>query len=116
MSSTAHAGQLLSKFLKEIANEETELLTIDGEDRMTTKAEALARLMWRMALGYEEETIASNGQRSRIAHAPDKKMMALLFDRIEGRATILSETQKGQTVADKVSEQGKQRIAQAGVL
>ena len=109
------AGQLLSQFLRKIAQEETELVTTDGEDKMATKAEAMARLMWRMALGYTEEKMQTNGIKE-IIHPPDRAMIGLLFDRIEGRAPLMTETGKKRTIADKVSEQGKKRIAKAGGL
>ena len=107
------AGQLLSQFLRSIAEEKTEVETIDGSDEMVTKAEALARKMWRMGLGYTEEVI-KNGVITEIKHPPDKSMIHLLWDRIEGRAGLAADAGDKPTTADKVSEQGKKRIAEAG--
>ncbi len=106
------AGKLLSAFIRQIAEEETEAL-IDSdvsEDRMVTKAEALARLIWRKALGYKEVQIVK-GEAVDIKYAPDKGCMALIFDRMEGKAPAsLDEGDEKLTVAERVSEQGKKRI------
>ena len=103
------AGMLLSQFIRSIALEKTELVKIDGEDQMATKAEALARLVWKKALGYTEQK-AEEGSLIDYYHAPDKTMIGLLWDRMEGRAPLMN-PEKGnkRTIADKVSEQGKKR-------
>lgn len=116
------AGQLLSAFLRQIAEEPTELIKDGGEDRIATKAEALARQMWKDALGYREivpvidkdgKTIGSN----EVIHAPNRAMMELVFNRIEGRAPIaVQEGDEKITVTERVSEEGKKRIGKAGGL
>lgn len=99
------AGKLLSGCLKMIAEEVTEFDTTS--DRMISKAEALSRIIWRDALGYEE--IDKSGITH--IHRPDKACIGIVFDRIEGRAqTAISEGDGKLTAADKVSEQGKKRI------
>ena len=109
------ARQFLTSFLKKIADEQTETLFIEGEDKMITKAEALARLIWKMALGYEETNIVNGEMLPSIIHNPNKGMMGLLFDRIEGRAVPVAEVGKEKKdIADKISAQGKSRIAEAG--
>jgi len=108
------AGQLLSQFLRSIAEEQTEFIKDDdGEDKMASKAEALARKMWKMALGYEEKQSKGN-EEILVEYKPDKSMMRLLFDRIEGRVPTVDEAKDPRTTADKVTEQGKKRIADAG--
>lgn len=111
------AGLLLSKFLREIAAEQTELCKgEDGEDRMVTKAEALARLVWRKALGYTEtvqyhDAKTGNLGEEKLVHSPDKAMMHLLFDRIEGKTPSLDSGKNNPlTIADRVSQEGKNRI------
>jgi hypothetical protein len=103
------AGTLLSSFLRKIAQESTELVADPNQgDRMATKAEALARLMWKMALGYKEEDVKTG--KAVIVH-PDKGMMSLLFDRIEGRASMSGDLNPNKrTVADRISEQSKDRL------
>lgn len=110
------AGQLLSKWLRQIAEEETEFIKDnDGEDRMATKAEAIARLIWKKALGYSEKKINSKGVEVIENHPPDRTMMSMIFDRIEGRAPVSTDMgKKKRSVADKVSEQGAKRIKDAG--
>lgn len=104
------AGQLLSQFIRDIALEKTALVKIDGEDQIVSKAEALARLVWKKALGYTEQ-IKEDGVLVDHIHVPDRTMIALLWDRMEGRAPLMNPDKKGgRTIADKISEQGKKRI------
>ena len=112
------AGKLLSSYIRLIAEEETEIVVdpVTGEDRMATKAEGLARLMWKKALGYKEVNIVG-GLPIEITHHADKFMMGMLFDRMEGRAPVTVGDSDGKmTTAERVSEQGKKRIEQAGGL
>lgn len=114
MSETKKAGVLLAGFLKQIALEETECVRIDGEDKMVSKAECLARMVWRMALGYEENKVTADGVKV-IEHLPNKGMMDVLLDRIDGRAVPVSDTgDRERSIADKISDRGKSRIAEAG--
>lgn len=108
------AGRLLSKYLRELATEETELVTVNGEDRLATRAEALGRLMWKMALGYEANEPGKDGVLIKVKHRPDKAMMCLLYDRIEGKAPMMGEQKAQRTVADRVDDQGRKRITEAG--
>jgi hypothetical protein len=114
----SHAGKLLSRYIRIIAEEESEMITADGEDRMATKAEAMARKMWKIALGWVEQIIPGDGAMPyEVEHAPDLKMMALLYDRMEGRAQAATEDDTNRpSAAMKVTEQSKSRIAQAGEL
>jgi len=109
------AGKLLSNYIRLIAEEETEFIKdVDGEDKMVTKAEALARLIWKKALGYKEINIVKDLPVETTYH-PDKYLMGLLFDRMEGRAPITVGDSDGKmTTAERVSEQGKKRIESAG--
>ncbi len=112
------AGKLLSTFIRQIAEEVTEVVVdpVTGEDRMATKAEGLARLMWKKALGYKETNIVEGSPVDTTYHA-DKFMMGMLFDRMEGRAPVTVGDSDGKmTTAERVSELGKKRIAQAGGL
>ncbi|GAG94536.1 unnamed protein product, partial [marine sediment metagenome] len=79
-------------------------------DKMATKAEALARLIWKKALGYKE-TAVIKGELIDTHYHPDRQLMGLLFDRMEGRApSTIGEGDEKITVAERVSEQGKKRI------
>ena len=112
------AGRLLSAFIRQIAEEQTELVKDPGtgEDRMASKAEALARLIWKKALGYTEQRVDGNTLTD-VTHHADKYLMGLLFDRIEGKAPLMvGEGDSKITVSERVSELGKKRIEQAGGL
>jgi hypothetical protein len=75
MSSKARAGRLLSKFIRQIA-EETKFVKGEGsdDDRMVSRAESLAREMWRIAEGWTEVVLLEGGETKDIVHSPDPKM------------------------------------------
>ena len=107
------AGQLLSQFIRKIALEETELIKGGSDkDRMATKAEALARMVWQRALGFTEQKVVS-GELVDIEHSHDRVYVGMLWDRMEGRAPLMN-PEKGnkRTIVDKVSEQGIRRLNQ----
>jgi hypothetical protein len=104
LGSKARAGRLLSHHLRVIAQECTEL---GPEESMVTKAEALARTMFKLALGCKE--VDKNGIET-IA-VPDRGMIALIWDRIEGRAAQTdSADDKKMTLPKKVSAENKKRL------
>ncbi len=115
------AGKLLSKFIREIASEEYDdpIIKARGEEAvMVTKAEAIARHIWNVALGYVEEIdICKDGVKTGVkleTHRPDKWAISIIWDRMEGRVGQ-ADTKAGSdkaSLADKVSEQGKKRLAQ----
>ena len=111
MSKTTKASRLLSRYIREIANEAVmpmEDAAADNGIRMATRAEALARKLWQMAEGYTEIV----GDKTK-AHAPDKAMIAILLDRMEGRVpTIDAKDQKPKaSVAERVGDQARQRTS-----
>lgn len=110
------AGQLLSRFLRSIAEEVTELDSKDGEDVLVSKAERMARIMFKEALGYEEVEIGKQGQRIVHVHKPDKTMIGLIYERMEGRAPLAQEGSGKQEISERVDEQAKNRITQAGEI
>jgi len=113
LSATAakqRAGLILSSLLRSIAEEVTETVIIDGEDKMVSKAEALARLTWKHALGFSEMKVIDN-QLTEIVHSPDRIYVSMLYDRLEGRVAAVEPGKKEKrTVADRVGEQNKKRI------
>jgi len=112
------AGKLLSKFIREIANEIHD--DPKGEDAvMVSKAEAIARYIWKVALGYEEsvDVCDKTGKKTGIrpeVHKPDKWAINLIWDRLEGRvgAADLKGSHDKAKLVDKVSAQGKKRLDQ----
>jgi hypothetical protein len=104
LGSKARAGRLLSHHLRVIAQEDTEL---GPEGDMVTKAEALARTMFKLALG--SKVVDKNGVE--IISVPDRGMIALIWDRIEGRAAQTDTSDdKRMTLPKKVSAENKKRL------
>jgi hypothetical protein len=102
------AGRQLSSFLRKIAQEETENVTGPDGEVLMTKAEALARRMFQMALGYSEFNVKTG---KTVYFGADKGMIALIWDRMEGRAVATDDSDaKKRTLPKKVSEANKQRI------
>ncbi len=115
------AGKLLSKFIREIASEiyDDPVIKAKGEEAvMLTKAEAIARHIWKLALGYSEEVeVYKNGVKTGIRpefHKPDKWAIGVIWDRMEGRVGAADVKPGGDkaSLADKVSAQGKKRLDQ----
>ncbi|MCP4598519.1 hypothetical protein [Neptuniibacter sp.] len=110
------AGTLLSKYIKEIADEETEFIKDDERgDRMATKAEALARTIWKLALGFDETVtkFKKDGTEitTRLPHAPNSTYIGIILDRTEGRAPLLVDGKDGKlNIPDRISQEGKNRI------
>lgn len=109
----ARAGRMLSEFLRRVAQEKTELTdgTALEDGVLITKAEAMARNMFKIALGYDEVIANQAGVLITKKIKPSAGMMALIFDRIEGRAapTNLNDDKK-RTLPKKVSAENKKRI------
>ncbi|KKN71211.1 hypothetical protein LCGC14_0422540 [marine sediment metagenome] len=104
------AGRLLSTFLREIAQEKTEILSVEGGvPKQVTKARALAAQIWRRALGtyvYIDPVTDATKQ-----PPPDKQMIELIFDRCEGKVgTHDEEVKKDASVPDKVSQANKDKL------
>jgi hypothetical protein len=116
------AGKLLSKFIREIASETCDdpVIKAKGEEAvMLTKAEAIARYIFKLALGYEEsvDVLDKIGKKIGIrpeVHRPDKWAINMIWDRLEGRvgAADLKAGSDKASLADKISEQGKKRLGQ----
>ena len=106
------AGQLLSSYLRRIAQEETEFVEGPDGDIMVSKAEALARLMFKLALGWEEEIEnIKTGAKIIKMHNPSAGIIALIWDRIEGRSVPLAgDDRQSRALPKKVSEESKNRL------
>ncbi|KKN27411.1 hypothetical protein LCGC14_0864930 [marine sediment metagenome] len=115
------AGKLLSKFIRDIASEEYDdpIIKAKGEEAvMVTKAEAIARHIWNVALGYVEEVdIYKDGVKTGVkleTHRPDKWAISIIWDRMEGRvgqADVKAGSDKA-SLADRVSALGKKHMNQ----
>ena len=113
------ANKLITTWLKEVGAEQTEVAEKDGSMDMVTKFESMARKMWQIALGYTEkrEVFGSAGTKVEdVVHSPHIGMMCVIFERLEGRVPLAQpEEPSGRlTTAERVTEQSKKRIADAG--
>jgi hypothetical protein len=104
--------QVFTDMLRQVSEEVTEFVEIPGkggdvEMVIRSKAEALARFVWKQALGYEE--LDDSGEK--VKHAPDKWAMSLLFDRLEGKVVAIPVAGRTErSIADRVSEQGRKAL------
>ena len=103
MGSKKRAGNLLSSFLRAIAQEQ--------DKSGVCKAEALARLIWNKALGYKEVVEDADGVEVTITNDPDKDMIKLVYDRMEGKVSNAEETSdRERSLPDKVSDTNRDRL------
>jgi hypothetical protein len=114
--SKIRAGMMLSEFIRKISQEETEFVKGEsGDDKMATKAEALARVVWDMALGWVEEVdVFKDGAKVGVAkkkHPPAQWAINLVYDRAEGKAAQAGDTgEKKSDVSDRISQRTKDRV------
>jgi hypothetical protein len=116
------AKRLLTKFIREIADEiyDEPIITGKGIDdaKVVTKAEALARYIWKCALGYKETVDIMDKESGRklgtkeVINFPDKKFIDIVLERLEGKVPNVVEKMEDQkaTVADRVSGKAKDRL------
>lgn len=103
------AGKLLSTFVRQIAQEKIAVEVEEGESRMITKAEALARQIWQRALGRFKTVDPKTGKIASVP--PDKDMIHLIFDRSEGRVgSFEDESKKAESIPDKISRINKRHL------
>ena len=101
--------QILTDFLRQIADEKTEFVELPGQEDLAivTKAEAISRYVWKCALGWKE----INDKGDEVVHEPDKAAIHLLFDRLEGKITALPLAgKKLPSIADRVGEVSKRTL------
>ena len=95
------AEQVLSGFIREMANEPM-------EDGQKTRAEALAEIVWRLALGWTE-TLPDGTIKM---WPPAKWAIDLVYERAEGKAAQVGgdDGGKARDPAEKISQQMRDRI------
>jgi|GEM_PF-1944449 len=109
---TARASKRnVTRHLRELASE-AETILDDGT--VLTKAEVLARLLWKHALGFTEVHYDKNKVPEEIYHPPVQWAIDLVYSRLEGRIPqqIVDES-SAITAADRVSELAAERINNA---
>lgn len=98
--------RMLTKYLCELA-EEAESVTDDGKP--LTKAQKLAELIWRKALGY----MGKNAEGKDHYYRPESWAILLIWERLEGRvAQAVPEEKVGLTVGKKVSDLARMKLNQ----
>ena len=87
MTGQTEAKSALTDFLNQIGGEEV-TICIDGQPRTVSRAEALARKMYLLALGGMEELQDADGQVIRVFHKPDYRVAKMIREFTEGKAPM----------------------------
>lgn len=111
--SKQRAGTLLSSFIRQILQEETTYVNTDAKTdadiKIVTNAEAVARTIIDRALG--KFTYYDDKMEVWKTPAPDKSMLELIYDRVEGKVgTFEDEKKKQADIPDKISRVKKQHL------
>ena len=101
----------LSKLLEDIGSEPHPEGYVDrtGTIRAVTKDEALARQIWRRALGYEQEVKNADGSVTHRIFSPDPKMQQFIIERREGKF-VTPPDEKTITLLERISELAKNQV------
>ena len=98
------AERLVSEYIRAVGTEKTEITTVfsdpdTGEKRIISKAEALARDIWKLAMECEDAKLKLDYRK-------------LLLDRVEGRPGAMEgeAVPKRRDVPDKVSKKGRDKL------
>jgi len=106
--SVRNRRKTLSEWLERIGAENCPEASFgaDGTVKIQSNDEALARLLWRQALGYVETVTDINGQVIRQqAHAPDRNSQQIILERREGKpATIDADESATPKLMDRLSQ------------
>ena len=81
------AKNALTSFLNQIGEEQV-TICIDGQPRTVSRAEALARKMYLLALGGVEEVQDADGQMIKVFHKPDYRVAKMVREFTEGKAPM----------------------------
>lgn len=108
MAAGKFGGKLLTSELRKLG---TEAHDMEPDGTPLTRAECLARLIWRRALGWEERTRDAEGNLKVKQHPPESWAMQFIWERTEGKApNAISEDTGGRTAAQTVRELTKDRL------
>jgi hypothetical protein len=104
----------VNKHLHEVGARVHDQLNDDGESQ--TKDEALAELLWKMALGYTETVRDEDGTNRKVVHLPVAWAMQYIVERKEGKAVQAIAEEDGRIkAADKVRELARDRMNKLAV-
>lgn len=108
MSALKVNPRALTKHLQSLGQE---MHTIDDQGNPITREEALARLLWNMALGYVEKVRNNEGNWEEVAHKPVAWAMQAVWDRREGKVPLaIGEDDNRIKASDRVRELAKDRL------
>jgi len=105
-----------SKLSYHLAKIGEEMETVSDDGTPITKEEALARLLYKKALGYTEQRTVEDeyGNKSMVEdyHPPENWALQAIWDRREGRPTPSQSDsdKKGMSAAEKVRELAQKRM------
>jgi hypothetical protein len=103
-----YGTRALTSELKKLASE---VHTITNDGTPVTREQALADMIWKLALGWTEVQRDEEGNAKKVIHPPVAWAMQYLFERIEGKAPqAITEDGGGIKAADRVRELAKDRI------
>ena len=98
----------ITNHLKRLAVE-VETITPDGDP--VTRAEALALLLWKKALGHTETKQNEKGELEEVKHPSEAWAITVVMERLEGKVPAVTLEEAAQhSAATKVSELAKSRI------
>jgi hypothetical protein len=107
----ARAGRMISEYIRAIGTETDQVIQPDVPrgcapemPRMVSKAEALARYIWKKALPHTDD--------EGVHREPDIRYVSMVLDRTEGKASVAAEDKDAgrETVPEKVSRLGVERL------
>ena len=88
MAAKITPNKLLTEFLRMVGDEETELMVVDGQAQTVSKAEAVARRLYQMALGGFVDVPDNSGQVQKVFIQPDTKAISLIREYTEGKPAV----------------------------
>jgi hypothetical protein len=100
-------GAVLSKYLRALA---LEIHTTDNDGDPVSRAEALAELVWKHALGFQRPKDEHKPDGPKEVIPPATWAIELLYNRIEGKIPLAVVEDQGRSLTEKVTELGKARI------
>ena len=108
MAKARYNSRQLTQHLRELAAQAHDW---SEEDGAITKGEALARLLWKKALGYKEVKVDDEGNEKEEWRPPESWAIQLVYDRMEGKTPqAVTEDETRITAAEQVSELAKNRL------
>lgn len=108
LGSKQRAGRALSELMRSIGQETTEVVLDDGPKpgppRIISKAEAMARHIWRKALPHKDD--------EGVLHEPELEYVKIVLDRCEGKPGTIKdvEEQRGAELPDKIARLNLERL------